>query len=83
MCEQLNQKLADGTIATVVKATDRDLIAKPSGVVRGQLPIAGVTMKPLEGGKACWVTMVAEINFNGPLPDWIMTLAFSNQGYNI
>ena len=68
---------------TVVKSTDRDLIAKPSHIVRGGLPIAGCTFKPIDGGKACWVTMCAEINFNGPLPDWVMTLAFSNQGYNI
>jgi hypothetical protein len=76
---------ADGTIVICGCSTNCKADFPPvAGVVRGETPISGYLMQPINGDRSrTFVTIINEIDLKGHVPEWAMRTAMKDQGYQI
>lgn len=82
----LFNQLEDGTIVHVGKSNhDKDdVVPVRKGVTRATTPIGGWVLAPdANDPNKTHATLIIEIDFKGPMPDFAITTAFSMQGYMI
>jgi hypothetical protein len=75
----------DGTLIICGSSTNCKADFPPvSGVVRGETPISGHLMQPINGDRSkTWVTIINEVDQKGHIPEWAMRTVMKDQGYQI
>ena len=73
----------DGTVILCGSSTNcRANFPPVSGVVRGETPISGHLMEPINGDRSkTYMTIVNEIDQKGHIPEWAMRTVMKDQGY--
>ena len=75
---------ANGSIYIIISSNPDlyEAYPKKKGVTRAESPVGGWIITPdASDPNKCWVKLIVELDFKGPMPDIAIKTAFKDQGY--